>query len=347
MISAPSSSSKFTATFQGDAGSGGHWNGYTIGNSMLRIKREVSPQLCIVRIDYAPLPGETIYYYTDTNGVLELPLRDFIARNAAGGQLALAIYMTELDGTPVDNLLPTIDILPGISYFDLWSPKGKDGIFGATSLLQRVILPPNILINPTTYGEGIQVESNFHTVDLTAVWAQITAGVSSTITPSGARSNCIKVGATADTLRCTKTGAVREWKLEKPEQCADYVVCRWTSQTGCVRQHYFPIVSYINGSDEQVSVVSAGNGYDVRKGWFKAARCRITGLTAYGYWYYMDIMRASDLHAIILPTYSIFETEISSAETAAYCDANDMEMPQGNGFYSFEFTLKLRHYDTH
>ena len=114
-----------------------------------------------------------------------------------------------------------------------------------------------------------------------------------------------------------------------------------------MRQHYFPVVSYINGVDEAVSLVSAGNGYKVRKDWRKGCRCRITGLTAYGFWYYMDILRASDLHAVILQTFSMFSTEIASDETAAYCEATEMEVPQGNGFYNFEFNLKLRHYDTH
>lgn len=314
---------------------------------MLRIHREDQQILSVVEIVYSPLPNKTLYYYTDPNGDLEIPLQDFIRLNEAGGALGLAIRMQELDGTSVDNLLPDLDIFKGISYNDLWSPRGKDGIFGAASLLSYVVMPPNVIINPEgTNDQGVIVESNYHTVATTATWASIASGVSTSITPGGDRSNQIVVPKTADTLRLTNSGDTKEWKLEKPGLCADYVVCRWTSQTGAVRQHYFPIVSYINGVDEAVSLVSAGNGYKVSKDWYKGCRCRLTGLTAYGYWYYMDMLRASDLHAIIQPTYSIFSTEIASAETAAYCEASNMETPQGNGFYNFEFTLKLRHYDS-
>ena len=347
MISAQSSASNFTITFQGDNGTGGHWLGYTSSRSMLRLHREDQQKLSLYTIEVSPEPNTTEYYYSDPNGDLEIPLRDFIHLNEGAGYISVSVFLSELDGTSVDSWQnKVIDILPGISYYDLWAPRGKDNLFGVTSLLQNVIMPPNILINPDgVRGEGIIVESNYHTIAATAVWASVVSGVSTTITPTGTRSNQIEVPKTADTLRLSYSGNTRDWKLERPEQCADFVVCRWTSQTGAVRQHYFPVVSYINGVDEAVSIVSAGNGYDVRKDWRKGARCRLTGLTAYGFWYYMDILRASDLHAIILKTYSMFSTEIASAETAAYCEATEMEVPQGNGFYNFEFTLKLRHYD--
>ena len=303
--------------------------------------------MSLVEITYSPLPNKTLYYYTDPGGDLEIPLQDFVRLNEAGGLLALAIYMKELNGPSVANLLPDLDIFNGISYNDLFAPRGKDENFGVTSLLQYVVMPPNVIINPEgTNDQGVIVESNYHTVAATATWAYLDSGVSTSITPTGTRSNQIVVPKAADTLRLTNSGDTKEWKLIKPGLCADYVVCRWTSQTGAVRQHYFPIVSYINGVDEAVSLVSAGNGYKVSKDWYKGCRCRLTGLTAYGFWYYMDIARASDLHAIILKTYSIFSTEIASAETAAYCEASNLETPQGNGFYNFEFTLKLRHYDS-
>ena len=347
MISAPSTNSKFTITFQGDSGSGGHWNGYMASRSMLRLHREDIQQLSFYDIIVSPDPGTTVRYYSDPNGDLEIPLRNLIHLNKSYGFIDLSVYLYETDGTLVDNWEnKVVDTFEGISYFDLWSPRDKDGVFSVTTLLQNVIMPPNVIINPSgVYGHGIIVESNFKTIDSTGVWASVASGVPTTITPSGARYNQLVVPNTADTLRLTKGTDVKEWKLDKPEQCAEFVVCRWTSQTGAVRQHYFPIASYINKVDKSVSLVSPGNGFKVRKEWSKGCRCRITGLTDYGFWYYMDILRASDLHAIILKTGSLFSTEIASEETAAYCESTEMEMPQGNNFYNFEFTLKLRHYD--
>lgn len=340
MITAASTNSKFSITFQGDQGTGGHWLGYTASRSMLRIKREDVQQVSKVEFAYG---YKTVTYYTDPDGVLEISMRNEINAREDDGFVDVFIRMFELDNTSVDNFAPTIDILPGISYYDLYAPKGKDGIFGVTSLLRNVIMPPNVIVSPYTNGQGVIVESNYHSIATTATWSYEAGGATTAITPSGTRSNQIVVPYTADALKLNYNGNVKEWSVERPEQCADVVLCRWTSQTGAVRQHYFPIVADIYSVDKAVSLVTEGDGYLVNKDWNKGVRCRLTGLTAYGYWYYMDMLRASDLHAIIQPTYSIFSTEIASEQTAAYAEGS-METPQGPGFFAFEFTLKLRHY---
>lgn len=340
MITAASTNSKFSITFQGDQGTGGHWLGYTASRSMLRIKREDVQQVSKVEFAYG---YRTVTYYTDPGGVLEISMRNEINARVADGFVDVVIRMFEIDNTYVDNFAPTIDILPGISYYDLYAPKGKDGIFGATSLLRNVVMPPNVIISPSANGQGVIVESNYHSIATEATWSYEAGGATTAITPSGTRSNQIVVPYTADALKLNYDGNVKKWNMERPEQCADVVLCRWTSQTGAVRQHYFPIVSDIYNVDKAVSLVTEGDGYLVNKDWSKGVRCRLTGLTAYGYWYYMDMLRASDLHAIIQPTYSIFSTEIASEQTAAYAEGS-METPQGTGFFAFEFTLKLRHY---
>lgn len=340
MITAPSTNSKFSVTFQGDQGTGGHWLGYTASRSMMRIKREDVQQVSKVEFGYG---YKTVTYYTDPDGVLEISMRNELNAMAGDGFVDVVIRMFEIDNTPVDSFAPTIDILPGISYFDLYAPKGKDGIFGVTSLLRNVVMPPNVIINPYTNGQGVIVESNYHSIATTATWSYEAGGATTAVTPSGTRSNQIVIPYTADALKLNNNGSVKEWKMERPEQCADVVLCRWTSQTGAVRQHYFPIVVDIYNVDKAVSLVTEGDGYLVNKDWSKGVRCRLTGLTAYGYWYYMDMLRASDLHAIIQSTYPIFSTEIASEQTAAYAEGS-METPQGTGFFAFEFTLKLRHY---
>lgn len=340
MITAASTNSKFSITFQGDQGTGGHWLGYTASRSMLRIKREDVQQVSKVEFAYG---YKIVTYYTDPDGVLEISMRNEINAREADGFVDVVIRMFELDNTSVDSFAPTIDILQGISYFDLYAPKGKDGIFGVTSLLHNVIMPPNVIVSLYSAGQGVIVESNYHSIATTATWSYEAGGATTAITPSGTRSNQIAIPATADALKLNYNGNVKEWNVERPEQCADVVLCRWTSQTGSVRQHYFPIVADIYDVDKAVSLVTEGDGYLVNKDWSKGVRCRLTGLTAYGYWYYMDMLRASDLHAIIQPTYSIFSTEIASEQTAAYAEGS-METPQGTGFFNFDFTLKLRHY---
>ena len=133
------------------------------------------------------------------------------------------------------------------------------------------------------------------------------------ITPLGQRQNQIDVAPGADILRLVtgdNSDIVKEYPMAKPDYCVDLVCVRWTSLTGATRQHYFPIVAFVKGDGEQVLLVSPGDGYEVSKSNYQAVKCRLTGLTAYGYWYYMDMIQASDLHAVVYPTASNFETEM-------------------------------------
>ena len=344
MITYSSTNSKFTATLQGDpvAGLTHVVNVYAASRTMLRIKREDVQQVSVVNMSYSGVWGSElpVNYYTDPDGVLEIPLRNII--NAHPTEILAAILMLETDGTIVDALTVALDVLKGLSYYDINAPRSKDAdqflaVFGS------VVMPPNIMLNPNTLSgltaPGIIVESN-----LAYDWGQYASGVGTAVTPSGQRSNQLVVAAGADTLTVTHDGKTKSYKLDKTDYCADLVCIRWTSQTGATRQHFFPIVAFIKGSDKQVSLLTSGDGYKVDKNTFEGVRCRLTGLTAYGYWYYMDLLQASDVHAIVKQTFSLWSTEIASEQTAAYVEANEMETPQGNGFFNFEFTLKLRHY---
>ena len=344
MVTDTSTNSKFTVTFQGDNSTGGHWLGYDASCSMLRVKREDAQQVSVVAILCQPNPNNPVRYFTDPDGVLEIPLRNMLEANKDlnPATMSIDIGMTEVNGTTVDTFGKYIDIVPGLSYYDVNAPRSKD----AEQFLAAygsVVMPPNIILNPDTLSgltaPGIIVESN-----LAYDWTQYASGVGTAITPTGARANQLPVAAGADTLQVSHDGKSKTYKLDKPDYCTDLVCIRWTSRTGAVRQHFFPIVGFIKGSDKQVSLISPGDGYLVDKNTYEGIRCRLTGLTAYSYWYYMDLVQASDVHAIVKQTFSLWSTEIASAQTAAFVEANEMETPQGNGFFAFEFTLKLRHY---
>lgn len=348
MISYPSTSSKFTATFQADSEGTLECNAFTRSKSMLRLKREDATQLTVYKIYYSYGGGNTntVSYYSDPEGVLEIPLRNTLQGLIAETPVTINISMYNASLVAVDALSVTINIYEGISYYDIHAPRQKDNVFGVTSLLRSVVMPPNVLINqiPGYQGKGIIVESNYHSIQTSAVWSYSYNGTSTVINPVGARLNELSIPANADSLTLSYSGSSKTWTFEKPEQCADVVVVRWTSQTGARRQHYFPIMSFIKGSDKQVSLLSPGDGYRVDKNSYNGVRCRLTGLTSYGYWYYADLFQASDVHAVIQPTGSVWETEINSSQTAAYIEANEAETPQGNGFFNFEFTIKMRHY---
>lgn len=355
MVTENSTNNKFKVSFQGDLGGGStHWVGFTASKSMLRVERLDVQKLSIVEIFGSPLPNKITNYYTDPNGVLEIPIRNMLAQNQnlTPATMGLDIGMREIDGGAVDVFGKYIDVLPGVSYNDALAPSNKDAAQLYWAGEHYVVLPPNVIINPGTFagvaGLGVIVESNYHLFDTDAVWSEL-RGLSYTITPQGVRGCEIPVRLDADILSLEagkNHDELKDWPLAKPDKCTDLVFCRWTSKTGAVRQHYFPIVAFTKGSDKQVSIMSAGDGYLVDKNIYDGIRCRLTGLTSYGYWYYADIVQASDLHAVVPLTFTSYEDEIVSPQSAAYVEAGDMETPQGNGFYNLEFTIKLRHYGT-
>lgn len=344
MITFPSTHALFTVTFQGDA-IGGTSYAYTLSNSMLRVKREDIAELSLVKIN---IHGEGFKtYYTDPQGVLEIPLKNAVNRYASTGQAGITIQIFPIadPSNMLDDVSLALYIRTGISYYEINAPAEKQANQWLASLFHNWVLPPNIMFNPSD-GYGIIAESNFHEYAKTLEWSEIAAGVATRITPSGLRSNQLVIGPTSTALKLDDGEASKTWPLTNTDACADVVCIRWTSLTGAVRQHYFPIVSFLRGADETISLVSPGNGYEVLKNAYNGIRCRLAGLTAYGYWYYMDLLQASDAHAVIQVAGSSFETMIASKETACYVEQNSAEMPMGNGFFTFDFTAKLRHYDS-
>lgn len=350
MVIFPSTHQLFTVTFQGDA-DGNYVVAYTRGRSMLRLKREDTETVSVFAVDIQG--GGFVYYYTAPTGAVEIPLHNVVA-NYAGTQgfgVTIRLYAMGNTSQMLDDVIMLVKVADGISYNEAFAPRNKDFDGTLYAYSHACVLPPNVMINPSiaggVTGKGIIVESNYHAIDGDANWWLQASGVWVGVTPLGQRQNQIKVAPGADVLRIVTgkdSDIVKDYPLAKPDYCADLVCIRWTSLTGAVRQHYFPVVAFVNGNGEQVPLVSPGDGYEVSKSNYKAVKCRLTGLTSYGYWYYMDMIQASDLHAVVYPTASNFETEIASAQTAAWVDTDTMETPSGNGFFNFEFTVNMRQY---
>lgn len=345
MITFPSTNYLFTVTFQGDAASGSTAYAYTLSRSMLRVKREDIAEMSLVKVKVQDDAWKT--YYTDPQGVLEIPMQNAVNRYASAGQAGVTIQLYPIadPSTLLDQVILPLVIVPGVSYYEINAPANKQADQWLASLFHNWVLPPNVMVNPSD-GYGIIAESNFHEYSKQLVWSELASGTTTAIAPAGTRQNQLAIAATSDTLKLDDGEASKLWPLTNTDACTDVVCIRWTSLTGAVRQHYFPIVSFLRGADETVSLVSPGNGYEVLKNAANGIRCRLAGLTAYGYWYYMDLLQASDAHAVVQVAGSSFETTIQSKETACYIEPNSTETPMGNGFFTFEFTAKLRHYDS-
>lgn len=346
MITITSANFDFTGRISGYFSTGLHDLLYTTSKTMLRLERQDQQTLTIFAIRTQPLSGEWVTYYTDPNGVLEIPLKHVVNVNEGNGTMQLDINMVDVgDGSTLDTFSETYSILPGIDEREACIPIKEDA--DAFNLSQPSVLPPNVIINPTTVrgssAVGTIVEAGIQNTGAGYVWTGYAGGTGTVITPTGTRNNQIVIPAAADLLDLTNGVTSKKWRLDKPDKCTELVCIRWTSLTGAVRQHYFPIMSFNTGSDKDVSLLSPGDGYEVRRNCYNGVTCRLTGLTSYGYWYYMDLLRASDVYAVIQSTSIPW---VPVAQEAAYVEGNSASTPSGSGFFSFEFTLKMKHYDT-
>lgn len=342
----------FSASVQGDAVSGDNSAVacYGLSRSMLRLVRGGAPQMWAFA-SYFTINGTTTaapVYYTAPDGTLELPLKNLVNKVINAGYSSFGVQLdlrTIDDPTVLDTVSFTVNVFRGISYNDMLAPRKKWCLSSAESNQNIYVLPPNIMYNPNrwTHNRNIIFESNYP-----AMFARVIGGVGVQLTPQGDRQSRYEVPntATAITLTNSKPAETYTWELDAGDNCGDFVCIDWTSLTGVQRRHWFPVVSFLNGVDSEASIITAGDGFDVRKNAFKGAKCRITGLTPYSCWYYQDLLQASDAHCIIVPTWNSFDTEMASPQTACYVSGGMEAVPEGNGFYSLEFTIKLRHYDT-
>lgn len=356
MIQFNSIHDNFKAIFQADSAGAVTMDMYARSKSMMTVERLDQQKMTMFGIYYSSQEGitPTVWYYSDPQGRLQLPLRNGVNFLLKRTNCAIAILMREVDDpTTIDELHRFVNPLHGISYNDMNAPRLKDAPQLYWEHEHYVILPPNVILNPLsfsgTYGQGVIVESNYANIDLDSQWHTLMNGVPTIAAIGGERNAEITVIAAADTLRLTagKDGEqVKEWKMERADDCTNLVCVQWTSQTGALRRHYFPVVGFIKGSDKQVSLLSDGDGYLVDKNSYNGVRCRLDGLTQYGYWYYMDLLQALDVHAVMQISFVSLVDQLASEQSAAFVENAEAETPQGNGFHSFEFTLRLQHHGT-
>lgn len=342
MITLQSTGTTFSITLDGDAGVGGGAVEYLKMRCSLQFHNVIATMKKVaVYIQGTNYTSEQVFCYTDPKGDLVIPLRDMLAMAKAEGDDVTTLYVdsyTTLDGSSVGDQISVVTVINhGISYNAVNAPRDKD--FPAITS-PSVILPPNIMLNPHGYftggGYGVLVETNIQTHDNSYTWQE---GVID--------GNQINIPSTTRILHLeTNKVAVKAYDLPDVDSCTNLICLQWTSLTGVQRRHYFPIVSFIRGNGEEVELDSSFDGFEILKENYTAVRCRLCDLTAWGYYYYMDMIQASDMHALVCPetiTWQ-FASALASVESAAYVKAESMETPTGGGFFNFEFVVYLNQY---
>lgn len=292
--------------------------------------------------------GRSATYTSDPKGrlgiTLRRPVKDYAARTD-DGKVRLTVYLNETSGTAVDSSAFIAAPVPGIDNYELPMPYGKDAKdLGVSS--RNFILPPNVIIAPPV---GVKVIVESDAADYAnCSWKDVNGNT--TITPTGPRGNMIEYTGTNQAMGIRLEQLTRSMTYGfTPIGCDNAILVRWTSLTGATRQHLFPVLSQVRSS-EDLGLVVLGDGIRTERNAVVGVRCRLSGLTSYGYWYYMDLLTASDVHALPLNIeYNASDVNalIASELSAATVEGGSAEVPVGGSFHNFDFTIKLRHYDTH
>lgn len=354
IVTFTSNNGKFTGQVNGvdSAGSPLAYYAFEKGNTFMKLT-PIGPEQISYRVvgGYSDSTTHTCEYTSDLTGELTFSLKKWlqIAMTKPLGQryVVVKIY-AHVDGVD-DRLDMYLNVLPGISYNDLLSPLQKEINNMYQGLMHSTVVPPNVMFFPSLGFGSLDLifESSYGDISLhgsnpIGTWtANNYGGTTTALTPAGTRSNEIHVGPKADSVTFNDGhGAARTWPIDRVDACTDLVVLRWTSLTGATRQHAFPFFNIANNVENAVGLVSTGDGFKLTKNVSNGFTIRLSGLTPYSVWYYNDMVNANDLHA------SIDGTGMTTDQTLAAVQGSAFVTPSGPGLFTFEATIKFRHYDT-
>lgn len=363
MIIFNSDNRNFTASFQGDVYETAYDPSISVrsfclyekSKSMLRLKRRNSNVVTLFVVTFEK-DGvtHTLSLFTDPNGEVNVPLRNVVARfyDKQSPLTNIGITATMREVSDPDTVVDSIEqmtpyLFGGISYMDALAPyHGYKGLVDTP----MIVLPPNVMYhNPyvTSKVSPFHFESNYNNFHFSLQGLEWKTGNNYTLQPIGHRHNTYIIPSIVETeIRLLRNGdELCAWQLKRPTGCERMATFMWTSLTGASRMHSFPVVSFIDEYEDTISIDSAGDGFPTRKNAIKGVVCRITGLTSYSVWYYQDLLMSSDVHCLIQPSLD-FESDIYHENSECEIIGSNTATPEGNGFFSFEFTAKLRHYDS-
>lgn len=280
-------------------------------------------------------------YYSDGNGKLVIPIKGWVENLSVVTSMGVSVRTTSAPDTIVDYITMLVIVSDGVDYDDNPAPIEKGVNEWTWTRRHDAVLPPNVMYSPTG-GTGVIAEANMHLANSQGVSAsKVVGGTQTAINPTGERFSQLIVDETVDILRFSDKSVAHDWVFDRGGDCLDMAVVRWFSLTGAWRKHYFPVVGYLKNGEDQTSLVTSSDGYLSVRDATLGVRCRIDGLTPYSLWYYADLLQASEVHASL----NVAETLLTDDVTAANVEESEASIGLVNGFYPFEFTLKMKQYD--
>ena len=338
MITKNSNNNSFIIQLEGDAGVSYDYI-YTGNNIGLHIDAIGG----LSKYDVMVYDGSHSYtqtYYSDAVGSLSVNLRNVVLKaRAAGVGLSCWIRIdSEVVATSVtDVLLEAVYINGGISYNDIWAPYGRE----CTDVLSEVddphiITPPNVIWTVDGGAIPLTIESNVETVN----WREIDGG--GNVTAVNVLNNTLELSPGSVALRAIRDAKNHDWHFKTAGPCDTMMALGWQSRTGQKKTAFFPVVTKITDISS-LDLDTVGNGFAARKNRQECYRCRLDGLTPYSLWYYQDLLFSPVVYATLDPQDIGFLAGSSLYDAVVIGDTS--EIKGGYDLRSFEFIVKLRHYD--
>lgn len=283
-------------------------------------------------------------FTTGPDGVLVVSIRHIV--NMAIGMLENLVLPRLIIDDGSDSCHIAFRAYRGADYADIVMPreKGYDG-FNLDAGLAGCVVPPNVIYSSDNNILRADIFTECNLPVLTTAFTAAYAGVEQSIVQQGGRGNELHVKPDVEYISILDTQTTKKvvTHITHLEACNNAICLRWRSQTGAVRQHVFLLGDITREVDGSVGIVSFSDGYIDRKRVANSFNVRIEGLTAYGVWYYSDLVQADDVHCM---RYSTVE-DLTGEETSCVVEGAPVVTPSGNGFFTFTAKIKFSHYDSY
>lgn len=292
-------------------------------------------------------------YYTVAN-VMDVLISDYLRYNgdttlavSFGGSTYTICAIKVVEGISPNNVVMPFPDFAVVQYPYTLEPLyangdqlGNDGVGFVIRGNNRPlyndlqVVPPSVIYMSDRYNADVLCE--VRGVAETYVWDADGAPVSVT-------GNSLRVADGISVLTGAYGTIDYHWNIERLKACADACVLRWESLTGITKQAIWRVKKHTYNTDNALSYMTAGNGYDVRKGLIESLTAYIEGLSRYDYAYYADIVTSPKVSCI----FSNEDGSISSDMQGVEVTLKKITIPDNNSgqLYTIEVELNYRHYD--
>ena len=196
-----------------------------------------------------------------------------------------------------------------------------------------LVSPPQMVLTNTI---ASYIEVLYSGAPFAAFTGYDAAGVASSLTISQ-NSLLVPAGIVRIKAVCPPLRIVQEIPFIPQNDCADYVVMRWQSRFGNIKQAVWERGAVTESTTDALNIANINTPYDVRKGLQNAMRIVLRDLSAYDYWYYADIITSSDVQLYVNRTWVRVEVVTKDAQIPVSSDGEHKEL---------EVELNYAQYDT-